>query len=60
MTAAPKNPNTEMGGGIDESHLGLVTDAVAGGNGSTCNLCGEPDGYHTGQCPVVSHHGGDS
>jgi len=55
------------GGGSDEARLGVVTpESLAGGKGSPsglphkdiCHYCGEPDGQHTAQCPVVSKESG--
>jgi hypothetical protein len=67
MSNAPlphKSPTMKSGDGNEvrtgvASRLGVVKDAVAGGNGGpacdACKYCGEVDG-HTAQCPVVSHH----
>lgn len=49
-------------GGEQDAHqgLGVVTGkTLAGGKGTSaspkpCNYCGQPDPYHTADCPVIS------
>ena len=60
MTGPTTKTRQTREGGTDEAQLGLVSAAVAGGNGPTstvCKYCGEPDGHHTGQCPTLSFGG---
>ena len=55
---AGQNPTMQGGGGTDDALLGLVSTSTLAGEGcptsEACHFCGEPDGHHTAQCPVVS------
>jgi hypothetical protein len=58
-TAHKFSPQLKGGESDDDQRLGLVSreGSLAGGQGFTgspCRYCGEADGHHTGQCPVVS------